>query len=552
MFRQVADDMLCHLNKLYSPAQAESLNLRLQKLADDFARENPELSSEPRGLTADQSEILLIAYGDQVQPALGTPLYGLLCFMRERLPGVTGLHLLPHFPYSSDDGFSVIDYRLVDPQLGNWNDVKALAEEYSLMFDAVINHISSQSFWVRDFLAGKDRGYLLQSDPKEDHSQVIRPRTHPLLTPVETAEGTRHLWTTFSDDQIDLDYSNPDLVYEIADILLLYAKYGARYLRLDAVGFLWKELGTTCMHLPQTHELVKLMRTLFDRAAPGVCLVPEINGTYEENAPYFGDGHDEAQMVYNFPLPPLVVHAFHSGNADILNDWLENLKLPPQGTTFFNFLSSHDGIGVRPVDNLLSREQVKAMTDKVCAHGGRISNRLVEGKEVPYEMNITFHDALTSPHEPTEAGIARMRSSHALLLSLAGIPGIYFNSIVGCPNWHEGYTNTGRNRTLNRRKFERDELDGLLDNDPQMKGVCQAILELIEVRSKEEAFHPQAPQSIERLHPSVVAVRRGAVLAISNVSHEEVTLPVEGTDLLSGRSFCGQTVLEPYGVAWLK
>jgi glycosidase len=540
-----------HLSTLYPPSQIESLAQRLEKLAADFARENPELSRQSRGLVADQSEVLLIAYGDQVTRGAITPLNSLLSFMQERLPGVTGLHLLPHFPYSSDDGFSVIDYRQVDPQLGSWDDVKALAKEYSLMFDAVINHISAESTWSKEFLSGNDNGFLLTSDPQKDHSDVIRPRTHPLLTPVDTPDGQKHLWTTFSADQIDLDFSNPDLLCEIADVLLLYARYGARYLRLDAVGFLWKELGTTCMHLPQTHELVKLTRTLFDAAAPGVCLVPEINGTYEENAPYFGNGRDEAQMVYNFPLPPLVVHSFHTGDATVLNDWLTSLESPPPGTTFFNFLSSHDGIGVRPVDNLLTTEQVQSMTKKVRAHGGQVSNRLVDGHETPYELNITFYDALTAPDEAVGKGIARMRSSHALLLALAGIPGIYFNSIVGGSNWQDGFAETGRNRTLNRRKYRRQELDDLLEQDAQMGGVIEALLHLVQTRAEYPQFHPQAPQQIERLHSGVVAIRRGDILAISSVSDEPISLPVGGRDVLSGRVLESGFELEPYGVVWL-
>ena len=445
----------------------------------------------------------------------------------------------------------MIDYRQVDRDLGSWDDVEALAKDYSLMFDAVINHISAESRWAQDFLVGKDSGYLLQSDPGKDHSLVIRPRTHPLLTPVDTAQGRKYLWTTFSSDQIDLDYSNPDLLCEIVALLLLYAGHGGRYLRLDAVGFLWKELGTTCMHLPQTHQLVKLIRTLFDIAAPGVCLVPEINGTYEENAPYFGNGNDEAQMVYNFPLPPLVVHSFHTGVATALTDWLCSLPSPPSGTTFFNFLSSHDGIGVRPVDNLLSADEVKAMTDRVLAHGGQVSDRLVDGRPTPYEMNITFYDALTAPGESAQQGIAKMRSSHALLLALAGIPGIYFNSIVGGSNWQEGFRETGRNRTLNRRKYAREDLDDLLEQDEQMSGVCQALLHLVQTRARHAEFHPQAPQAIERLHPGVVAVRRGDILAISSVSEKALSLPLAGRDLLSGQVFQDQLELEPYGVVWL-
>ena len=308
--------------------------------------------------------------------------------------------------------------------------------------------------------------------------------------------------------------------------------------------------GSFYHHFRSVHELVKLMRTLFDRAAPGVCLVPEINGTYEENAPYFGNGSDEAQMVYNFPLPPLVVHSFHSGDATGLNHWLRNLTSPPEGTTFFNFLSSHDGIGVRPVDNLLNTEQVTAMTERVRRNGGQVSNRLVNGTEVPYEMNITFCQALTGPHEPVGKAIARMRSSHALLLALAGIPGIYFNSIVGSPNWDEGFAETGRNRTLNRRKFQRSELEQLLEQDPQMSGVCKALLELVKARAGVAEFHPQAPQQVEDMGPEVVAVRRGEVLAISSVVDKPLHLSVSGRDLIAGREFNGE--LEPYGAVWLR
>jgi len=540
------------LENLYSNHEATVLKEKLDALISRFRAENPELAGEKRGLTADQSEVLLIAYGDQVRSEDRSPLLGLKQFMEQRLEGITGLHLLPHFPYSSDDGFSVIDYLQVDPALGTWDDVRSLSENYSLMFDAVINHISAQSDWFKEFLDGTDRGYFKLSDPSLDHSLVTRPRTHPLLTAFETKAGPKHLWTTFSTDQIDLDYANPELFLKIVEILLEYARQGARYLRLDAVGFLWKELGTTCMHLPQTHQAVKLLRKIFDEAAPGMVLVPEINGSYEENAPYFGNGYDEAQMVYNFPLPPMVLHTFHTGDSGKLSDWLSTLSTPSDDTTFFNFLSSHDGIGVRPVDHLLEPAEVEALTERVRAHGGEVSNRLVNGEEVPYELNITFYDALTAPDEPVSTGVNRMRCSHAILLALAGIPGIYFNSLVGCPSWREGLAETGRNRTLNRRKFTRTELDNLLERSPQMGRVREALLELIEVRGQTEAFHPQAPQEIQKLHPGVVAIKRGEVLALHNIRNESVNLRVDGFDLIT-RSEVGPALeLEPYGVRWLK
>ena len=135
--------------------------------------------------------------------------------------------------------------------------------------------------WFKAYLAGESpyENFFIEADPSLDYSQVVRPRSLPLLTAVETSRGTRHVWTTFSDDQIDLNYSNPKVLLKMLDILLKYAQQGARIIRLDAIAFLWKEIGTNCLHLPETHEVVKLMRDLLSEVFPGTLVLTETNVT---------------------------------------------------------------------------------------------------------------------------------------------------------------------------------------------------------------------------------------------------------------------------------
>lgn len=128
------------------------------------------------------------------------------------------------------------------------------------MFDLVLNHCSARSSWFKDFIAGIEpaRHYFLNMDPKQDYSEVVRPRTSPLLTKTRTIDGEANVWTTFSADQVDLNWCNPEVLFEFIDILMFYISKGMRIVRMDAVAFVWKELGTNCIHLPETHEIVKL------------------------------------------------------------------------------------------------------------------------------------------------------------------------------------------------------------------------------------------------------------------------------------------------------
>ncbi len=347
-----------------------------------------------------ERDTVLITYADMVQGEEGTPLAAFRKLCAERLKGaISTIHLLPFFPWSSDDGFSVIDFREVEQSYGNWEDIRALGSEFALMFDLVLNHCSVQSSWFKDYVSGVEpaANYFVEAEPELDFTAVVRPRSSPLLSPIETRSGERHLWTTFSDDQADLNWRCPDLLFEFLDIIMLYLSMGCRILRLDAVAFLWKEIGTDCLHRPQTHEVIKLLRDFLDVVAPETILLTETNVPHEENVSYFGKG-DEAHLVYQFSLPPLLLHGLLEGSSRHLTEWASQLAPPPKGCSYLNFTASHDGIGVRPLEGILSPDEVRQLATKIEGRGGHVSMRSgTDGKEVPYELNVTYFDALGEP-----------------------------------------------------------------------------------------------------------------------------------------------------------
>ena len=535
------------LNILYDAETAARTAARLDELVGHYRGEIPT----PPITSLSQADAILITYGDQVRK-LGRPhLKTLAEFCETHLRGVvSGMHILPFYPSSSDDGFSVIDYRSVDPELGDWRDVERLGSCFRLMFDGVINHASVQGRWFQDFLRDINpwREYFLTVEGHPDLSHVVRPRALPLLTEFPTASGKRRVWTTFSADQADLDYHNPQVLLEIFDILLMYAKRGAQFIRLDAIAYLWKEIGSPCIHLPQTHAIVRLLRAVLDEVAPHVRLITETNVPHSDNISYFGNGVDEAQLVYNFALPPLVLHTFRKGDASILSEWAKGLALPSGQTTFFNFLASHDGIGLNPARGILNPEATQALVQQTLAHGGLISyQQNPDGTLSPYELNINYFDALSNPHgqEPLTNQINRFMAAYACMLCLQGLPGIYFQSMFGSRNWPEGVETTHHNRSINREKLEMTKLETELANRNSLRfQIFARFQSLLAQRAKSDAFHPQGGQKILDMGPGVFAVQRSSptsnrhMLCLQNVT--------------AHNQFAGTIALEPYQVLWLE
>lgn len=546
-----------------------------------FGAARPQSPSAPSAGRLSQRDAILITYGDQFREPGRPPLQTLRAFLDAHLrDAISGVHILPCFPYSSDDGFSVIDFGQIDPALGDWAAVTRLGRRYRLMFDFVANHISQHSAWFQAYRRGEtpyDR-FFIEVDPAVDLSQVVRPRALPLLTPVETSRGPRHVWTTFSPDQIDLNYADPAVLLAMTAVLLHYVAHGAEIIRLDAIAYLWKEIGTPCIHLPQTHAVVKLWRAVLDAVAPHVLLITETNVPHADNISYFGrplpetGSTDEAQLVYNFSLAPLTLHAFLSGDAGKISVWAATLQAPAAGASFFNFLASHDGIGVLPARGILGDAELHALVERALAHGGQVSMRsLPDGSVTPYELNITLYDFLNLPDRPNpDVDVPRFLASQAILLALAGVPGIYVHSLFGSRNCHPCLAESGRARSLNRQKFTLTELQHLLaDPAGQQQRVFDGYRRLLRLRRRLPALHPASPQQVLAGDPALFTLLRGGesatpLLCSVNVSEQARTLAVAGLpsalawrDLLSAETFPAEggdltAVMAPYQTRWLQ
>jgi len=514
-----------------------------------------------------ENDAILITYGDSVQSSYQRPLQTLKKFADQHLMDVFSyIQILPFFPYTSDDGFSVVDYTKVNPDLGNWEDIKQLQEYFGIMADLVINHISQKSEWFQQFLKDEKPGrdYFITASPDDDLSQVVRPRNLPLLTPFVTKSDKKYVWTTFSDDQIDLNYGNPAVLLEMIKVLLFYAEQGARVIRLDAIAFLWKKIGTNCLHLPETHEVVKLMRDALEYCYPSAIIITETNVPHLENISYFGDG-DEAHMVYNFTLPPLLLHCLHTGNATHFKQWVTSLGQPPKGCTYFNFTASHDGIGVRPLEGILSKDDIAQLADGMKSFGGHISTKSnSDGTESPYEMNITYFDALKGTNKGSDDyQVQRFICAQIIAMELMGIPALYIHSLTATQNYHEGVAVTGHKRTINRKKWNEKELVDKLKYDEQVSTVFSELIKCLSIRKNYRAFHPDAKQEVIPSNDSLVVIKRTypdeqPMLCISNVTDQNCYINsnewgiADHSDVLSGCILREKSMLKPYQTVWVE
>jgi sucrose phosphorylase len=533
-----------------------------------------------------EKDSMLITYGDLLHGEGHTglaALQNLLFHHMKRKDLISILHILPFFPYSSDRGFSVIDFRAVDPNLGTWHDIERLGNDYKLMFDGVLNHISARSPAFQEFLNGnpdyKDVVISYQSCDEltpEQRKIIVRPRTSDILTEYQSIDGPVWVWTTFSADQADLNYKNPAVLMFIIETMLLYVRRGADLLRLDAVTYLWAEPGTPSVHLEQTHEIIKLFRDVLNVVAPWVALVTETNVPHKENVSYFGNGHDEAQMVYNFALPPLVLYTFYREDTTAITRWAQDLIYPSKTTTFLNILDTHDGVGLMGIKNILSKDDIAFLVQKAREHGAFISNRSVGGgEEEAYEINITWFSAINhnSSAEDMAFQVKRYVASRSIALVLRGVPGIYFHGMLGTKNDIDAVLRTKVKRDINRRTLrEKTLLERMKDPRSKFSHISYQLGRLVELRVRYRAFHPNGEQKILMLSKDVFSVLRVSpegeehILCLTNVANKfsrvQVTFSEIGVseahwyDLFGKRGWVAKgnkldVSLQPYDVIWL-
>ncbi|MDR2760142.1 MAG: sugar phosphorylase, partial [Spirochaetaceae bacterium] len=531
---------------IYGLPQGEKVYPKLLEILEEEIGEKRDACP---GSPFTASDVLLITYGDMLSPPEGggTGESGLARLGRflarwnrgegaSSSPAFTYLHLLPFHPYSSDDGFSVIDYREVDPRFGVWEDIQELGRHFKPVFDFVLNHGSVKSRWFQGFLAGEREyeGWYITKPKDFDCSAVVRPRTHPLLTPFAKKDGSlTFVWTTFSADQVDYDFSNPGVLLEFIRIFLEYYRQGARIVRLDAIAYLWKEALTPCIHHPKTHAVVRLLRAVIDYLGLDLRILTETNVPHAENISYFGQG-DEAHLVYNFALPPLVLHAAVSGDAGPLRTWAGNLAVP-QGGVFLNFLASHDGVGLTPAQGLVDTAAFAATIEEAKKRGALVSYKSGACGPVPYELNCSYvevvaPEALGKNLPEGEAVKLRARAflaAQGVLLALPGLPAIYFHSWIGSPAWREGPALLGSNRAINREKPPIDRVEKELEDPASLRyHIYRGLSRLLEFRGSEGALSPEIPHQVPEAPGPVFVVLRGPgpngrwVLCMQNLGPE--------------------------------
>jgi sucrose phosphorylase len=582
--------MLSRLKRLYGEARAAACMPELERIIQvHCAHKPPEMLEKERRYNPaerfSERDMILITYGDIVRGDGRTPLAALHRFVNKYNRGaVNTIHLLPFFPYSSDRGFSVVDFSQVDPKLGTWDDIREKKQRYDLMFDAVLNHCSSRSEMFLEYRNGNPLYrdfFIAYRSPEEltaeQRGKIFRPRTSDILTRFETIWGPRFVWTTFSADQIDFNFRNPDVLMRIVDGVLFYVRRGADILRLDAVTYIWADPGTECVHLPETHEIVKLLRDVVETAASGVALITETNVPHADNVSYFGDGTDEAHMVYNFALPPLVLHTFYREDATAISRWAAELKPPSATATFFNILDTHDGVGLMGVKGILSAADIDHLVRTAQERGAFVSFKMTEGgREEPYEINSTWWSAVNDARSGEDVAfqVKRYIASRSLALVIRGVPGVYIHGALGSDNDFQRSRETGVKREVNRGLIDAAAVEEQMRRPgSRLKLLRRQGSRLNLARTAHRSFHPNGGQQVLMISPEVFTVLRSSpendahMLAMTNVTGRQtrVEVPLErlGVPSAKWRDVIAERILtavegvlavdlQPYDVLWLE
>ena len=613
-----------NLRHLYGP-RADGVREELEELwqrhgLDASAAEAASEAAPEAVRMPGAGDVALIAYADSIGGAVGSPLAALRRFVRRYLPAgtINTVHLLPFYPWDTDRGFSVQDYRAVDRRNGTWEEIEALAGEFDhLMVDLVINHASLDNPLVQGALTGdlRYRDFVIRFDDGEqpDASELAaltRPRPDPVLTRynlVATGGHTRAtfdppategapdgeapvgvggwVWTTFSRPpnadgsaatrQVDLNFRNPRVLLEMLEVLLCYRGHGADWVRLDAAGYMWKELGTASIHHPNTHRLLQVLRDALAGRADLVS-VAEVNEPQDTILPYLGspDAGVESDLVYQFAHFPLAVHALHSGDASHYKRWLGTQE-PFGGRQFITVFGSHDGMGRKPVLGLLPDADLERMVQDLVSGHGALPNyaRQGGGGRIIYELCATPWSLINraGAGEPLHLQVDRYVACAALGLVLRGVPAFYINGLLGVPNRLDP-GQLDENRSINREQFDEAALYAELDDrGGQMALVLERLLHLIAVRAAEPAFDAGGPPlHVLDTPPAVIAVvadgdgRR--VVSLTNVSaapqrfaldsvlfpgHGEVVELITGSARPRSAGAMRGLTMAPYEVQWL-
>ena len=565
------------LESIYHDHDSEELDFvfnQLLRIIQDFKLESSY--EENKNVSSwDQSHCVLITYADTVRKDNERSLITLERVLNRYFLTLSKvLHILPFLKSTSDGGFAVSSHDYLEDRFGNWADLKNLSNDHILMADLVLNHVSSSHLWVQQFIKSQEPGLsnIFSPSQQKDWSNVIRPRSSSLFSQINTSDGPRYVWTTFGPDQVDLNWQNPRMVLEFLKLLIKYLGNGVRWLRLDAVGFIWKEEGTTCLHLPKAHLIVKALKIQLSNLLNDGVLITETNVPQKENLSYLIP-KDEAHMAYNFPLPPLLLEAVITSRADLLNNWITNWPDLPVNTTMFNFTASHDGVGLRALEGLMSDQRLNDLLISCEKRGGLISHRrLSNGDDKPYELNISWWSAMEdSSRDSKRFQYERFILTQLVVIALKGVPAFYLPALLASDNDIKSFSMSGQRRDLNRERFKYEELSLTLQNDDSNASRnIKFLSKAMEIRSILDSFHPSSQmECLTKDRSDLVAIKRGKnrkiILAIHNFTENKlnykindleflnsISSNVELKDYLSGKRYSNLSiVLDPFQVLWI-
>ena len=551
---------------IFSKKEINYFESEIIQLINNFNKKNPKKKK-----SISEKTTLVICYGDSVYSEKKKLIRVFQSFFQKKLKNYFNtIHFLPFYPSSSDSGFAVKDHYKVDNKLGNWLDIKNISKSSNIMADMVINHSSARGLWFKNFLKKKEPGkdYFLTVDSKFNTSKVVRPRDHKLLKKINIFKKSDYLWRTFSPDQIDLNFRNPSVLIQFIKIMIHLINNGVTIFRLDAIAYLWKENGTKCINLKQTHEIIKLLRNISNLLNIQTTIITETNLPENENLSYFGK-NDEANWIYNFSLPPLLIHAFLFENSSYLNKWSKNLPNTKNENCYLNFIASHDGIGIRPTEGLLNKKTLNNFLARLKKNGSKFSYRKVQNKvKKVYEANITVFNALKKSDydQKGKFNLERYISAHAIMISFEGIPAIYFNSLFGTSNDEAKFIITGNNRDVNRYRWNLKNITSKLKNNESKQSIFyNKLCNLLNIRRKQKAFHPNAKRLNLNFGPKIYGFKRiskdrkQTIICITNISSQNQKIKVHKENLKFRNLINSKTkivnkqflLLDPFETIWL-
>ena len=521
-------------------------------------------------LKINESTSLVICYGNSVTDGNKKSLKVFNKFYKKYLKNnFDSVHFLPFYPSSSDSGFAVKDHYKIEPRLGSWKDVKLISKNCNLMADLVINHSSARGLWFSNFLKNKSPGkdYFFTVDKNFNSKKVIRPREHKLLKKIKLSNETKYLWRTFSPDQIDLNFKNPKVLIRFIKIIFNLINNGVRIFRLDAIAYLWKENGNTCINHTNTHNIIKFIRLVFNLLKTECIIITETNLPEKENLSYFGN-NDEANWIYNFSLAPILVYSLLFEDSNKITKWSKNFPIAKLNNNYLNFIASHDGIGMRPIEGILSTNTQKKFLSRLKKNGGEFSYRKVQGvKKKVYEANITLFNAFKCSDFDKSGifGFERYMAAHTIMISFDGIPAIYFNSMFGNSNDNSKYIISGNKRDLNRYRWNKDKIeDHLKDQNSKQNKYYKNLSNILAIRGKQKAFHPNAIRKTLKLGANFFGIKRvstdnkQSIYCITNMTSKLQLLKVNKNIFYKRNLFnskltkkSGKIQFEPFQTVWL-